>query len=59
MNESPERPARVIITDVHIPFGSMIVLLLKLALAAIPALLILSTVAAFAFVLIVGLTGRT
>jgi len=32
---------RVVVTDVQIPFGSMVVLLVKWALAAIPAMIIL------------------
>jgi hypothetical protein len=31
----------VVITDIKIPFGSMVVLILKWALAAIPAMIIL------------------
>lgn len=39
----PPEPTRIVVTDVRIPIGSMVVLLLKLALAAIPALLVLGT----------------
>lgn len=58
MSHPDDEPTRTIITDVHIPFGSMIVLLLKLALAAIPALLILSAVGAFVFALAITLAAR-
>jgi hypothetical protein len=39
----PDR-VEVIITDVRIPFGSMVVLLIKVAVAAIPALLFLTLI---------------
>jgi hypothetical protein len=38
-------PNDVRIVDVRMPFGSMVILMVKWALAAIPALLILSAVA--------------
>ena len=37
---------RVVVTDIHMPFGSMIVFMVKWALASIPALLILTLIAA-------------
>lgn len=46
-------PNRVTVTDIDMPFGSMIVFMVKWALAAIPALLILGVMAA----LIGGLLG--
>ena len=39
-SQQPE-PSRVVVTDVQIPFGSMVVLILKFALASIPAAIIL------------------
>lgn len=51
MTEAPPvaaAPARVTVTDVDIPFGSLMVLLLKLTLAAIPALLLLFVLSAVA-----------
>ena len=39
--ELPKRSQEVIVTDVRIPFGSMVVLLLKLFLATIPVMIIL------------------
>jgi hypothetical protein len=48
----PTQPARVVVTDIHMQFGSMVALLVKLALAAIPALLILSVVGMIAFVVL-------
>lgn len=47
MDEKP-RPTEVVITDVEIPFLSMIVFLIKLAFAAIPA----GFVAAFGYFII-------
>lgn len=44
MRERPEVAA--VITDIRIPFWSMVILLVKWALAAIPALLILGFVGA-------------
>ena len=41
MNDQNSAPQRVAITDISIPFGSMVVLMVKTAIAAIPALLIL------------------
>ena len=35
---------RVVITDVQIPFGSMVILIIKALAASLPALLILSLV---------------
>jgi hypothetical protein len=54
----PNRAARVVVTDVHMQFGSMVVFLVKLALAAIPALLILSVVGVFAFAFLSALISR-
>jgi hypothetical protein len=42
---SPE-PQRTVVTDVRIPFGSLVVLMVKWALAAIPAFLILALIGA-------------
>ncbi|WP_181707352.1 hypothetical protein [Chthonobacter rhizosphaerae] len=38
----PETPTRIVITDVDIPFGRLILILLKIALASIPAAIILA-----------------
>ena len=42
-NDVHREPIRqeVVLTDVHIPFGSMVMLLVKFAIAAIPAAVIL------------------
>jgi len=41
----PPPPLRIAVTDFQMPFGSMVVFMLKWALAAIPALLILGFIA--------------
>lgn len=41
MNDQVHDEQRVVVTDLRMPFNSMVVLLIKLALASIPALLIL------------------
>ena len=40
MNDSNDS-SKVVVTDFAIPFGSLVILLVKLALAAIPAIIIL------------------
>ena len=49
-----EERQRVSITDVDIPFGSLIVFLIKLAIAAIPAVLILTVLVALVAMLFGG-----
>lgn len=46
----------VIVTDIQMPFGSMVVFMIKWALAAIPAIIILFFIGSFAFGLISGLS---
>lgn len=41
MSEPAERPTNVVVTDIRMPFGSMVVFMVKWAIAAIPAFLIL------------------
>ncbi len=45
MNE-PDKPVRVVVTDIHMSFGSMVVFIVKWAIAAIPAMVILFFVGA-------------
>lgn len=52
----PER-VRVVVTDVELPFGSMVTLLVKLALAAIPAAIIVALVWLFIAAAFAGLGG--
>jgi hypothetical protein len=60
MSQSPEpqKPVRVVVTDLDISFGHLVQLLLKLALALIPAALILGITGLFAFLLVTGLVTR-
>ena len=55
---SPELPARVRVVDVDIPFASMVVLILKWMLAAIPALIILAIAGVMLAAFVATLTGR-
>jgi hypothetical protein len=48
---------RVIVTDIRIPFGSMVVLMVKWAVATIPALIILSVIGSITFAIINALMG--
>ena len=50
-------PDRVIVTDLEIPFGSMVVLLVKIALASIPALLCLAAIFGMLFVILGAVFG--
>lgn len=54
MAERDDRTS-VVVTDVKIPFHSMVALALKAALAAIPALLLLACLALAVFMLAPGL----
>jgi hypothetical protein len=47
---SPARPIQVAIVDFDVPFGSMVMLTVKWAIASIPALLILGMIATIAWV---------
>jgi len=51
------RLQRVVVTDVRIPFGSVVALLLKWTLAAIPAALVLGGLLAGAFYLVTQVLG--
>ena len=52
---SGDNETKVVITDIQIPFWSMVVLLVKLSLAAIPAMLILGTLSGLVAVAVSGL----
>ena len=41
--------SKVVVTDIKIPFGSMVVLMVKWAVATIPALIILSVIGSIIF----------
>ena len=47
---------RVVVTDIHMPFWSMVVFMVKWALASIPAILILTLIAALAWRVMIGPT---
>lgn len=54
---SETRQQRVVVTDVRIPFGSAVALLLKWTLAAIPAALVLGGLLAGVFYLVTQVLG--
>ncbi|MCD6733776.1 MAG: hypothetical protein LT103_09305 [Burkholderiaceae bacterium] len=57
----PQIPDRVSIVDIRMPFWSMVVFLVKLSIASIPAFLILSALGAAVFALLgwLGAITRT
>jgi hypothetical protein len=60
LGNAPDKPVECAIVDVSIPFFSMVSLLVKLAVAAIPALIILFVLAVFgvAVLLSMGIGSR-
>ena len=50
---------RVVVTDIHMPFGSMIIFMVKWALASIPAIIILTLIAAIAWRVIARIDTKT
>ena len=48
---------KVVVTDIKIPFGSLVVLMVKWAVATIPALIILSVIGPITFGVINALKG--
>jgi hypothetical protein len=57
MNDNEQKEQRVVVTDLKMPFGSMVVFLIKLALASIPALLIVWGVMMLLMMLFMALFG--
>ena len=53
----PEDYGKVIVTDIKIPFRSMVILMVKWAVATIPALIILILIGSITFGLINALMG--
>ncbi|MFI5103115.1 MAG: hypothetical protein ACHP9V_07075 [Terriglobales bacterium] len=51
------RPTAVVVTDVHMPFGSMIAFMVKWAIASIPALLIVFVVGLIFWTIALALLG--
>jgi len=49
----------VIVTDIHMPFWSMVIFMVKWALASIPAIIILTLIAVFAWRILRGLDTKT
>src|SRR5688572_2406427 len=60
---SPGRPTSqaVVITDIAMPFGSMVVFMVKWSIATIPALIILSLIGGLliALLAVIGIAGRS
>lgn len=48
---------KVVVTDIKIPFGSMVVLMVKWAIATIPALVILSVIGSITYGIVNALLG--
>lgn len=55
--DEPKTTQRVVVTDVHMPFWSMVVFMVKWAFAAIPALIILMVVGFLAAAVMGGVAG--
>jgi hypothetical protein len=53
----PDEYSKVIVTDIKIPFRSMVVLMVKWAVATIPALIILSVIGSIIFAVLTALMG--
>ena len=52
-----EENKHVIITDIRMPFMSMVIFMVKAAIAAIPAFIILSIIGAICFAVLGGMVG--
>jgi len=57
MPNDQEFSHHVVVTDIRMPFWSMVVFMVKFAIAAIPALLLLASMAAFVVALFGGVLG--
>jgi hypothetical protein len=53
----PEDYGKVVVTDIKIPFRSMVILMVKWAIATIPALIMLIVIGSVAFGIINALIG--
>lgn len=58
MGNQEEKPGKVVIVDVHMPFMSMVTFMVKWAIAAIPAILILFVIGALLSGVVAGLLHR-
>jgi hypothetical protein len=56
---TPQEPASVRIIDIKMPFGSLVVFMVKWTIAAIPALIILAIIGALLSGLLVGMFSGT
>jgi hypothetical protein len=54
-----EPPQRVTVVDIDVSFGHMVALIIKLALAAVPAMLVLGAVGAVAFAFVAGFLAKS
>ena len=45
----------VVVTDIDMPFGSMVVFMVKWALASIPAIIVLAVIGILSFIVITGI----
>jgi hypothetical protein len=59
MNTPQQEAAPVRIIDIKMPFGSMVVFMVKWAIAAIPALIILAVIGALLSGILVGMFSGT
>ena len=50
---------RIVVTDIHMPFWSMVIFMVKWALASIPAIIILTVIAVLAWRVTAGLDTKT
>ncbi|NTU57776.1 MAG: hypothetical protein HGB00_02490 [Chlorobiaceae bacterium] len=57
MNDNFVEENKVVVTDIRMPFGSMVVFLIKLAFAGIPALLILWGISALLMMILMVVFG--
>lgn len=57
--EKTQSPQPIVVTDIHMPFWSMVIFLVKLAIAAIPAILILAVLGAVLSGVFAGLLWRS
>jgi hypothetical protein len=48
---------QVVVTNISMPFGSMVIFMIKWAIASIPAVIILSIIGFFAWAFILSLLG--
>lgn len=53
-----DQTSKVIVTDIKMPFFSMVIFMVKWAIAAIPAFIILAVLGAVAFSFLVGLVAQ-